>query len=352
MEPTSNTPFKLPLWSEWTVKIKEKVKYECTQCNSRIPYLKELAIQSIFKYLKYTNRLNDLPKILQDNLIPPVLYIDVACLLFTFKQWSVLRTLISNWPYETFHLSEIIPKMCPSCWLSFLESEDVDDPEKEGGDTERQLFRKVFKHVLDGFFFVVKRTLENEASRSPLHLLDLTLNVSQDIRCFFWEDEFRRLGRRLTKTLDVCILAGMHKKILASHRHSTVAPTKRTSETWDNSGDVVIDEWQPVEHVTSISSVTTTNESTFEISTWREEEISGTKASLDRTLSNSCRSDEERKSPEIGVWNGNVLDFSHLTEMPSFNITIDASVSEKSNDILTWIQQRYVIVFHKFVLNF
>jgi hypothetical protein len=52
----------------------------------------------------------------------------------------------------------------------------------------------------------------------------------------------------------------------------------------------------------------------------------------------------EKTPPEIGVWNGNALDFSHLTDMPFFNITIDASISEKSSDILSWIHQRYVII--------
>jgi len=70
----------------------------------------------------------------------------------------------------------------------------------KGGDTERQLLRKVFKHVLDGYFFVVKGTLDNESTKSPLRTLDLTLDSSHNIRGFLWEDEFRRLGRRYRST--------------------------------------------------------------------------------------------------------------------------------------------------------
>ena len=164
--------------------------------------------------------MHDLAKILQSNLIPPILFVDIACQLFAQKQWSVLRSLISHWPFEVFQLSNIISSTyCSPCWLAYLESDDVDDPEKEGtrikkinlnkkmlslnnstfnegGNTERQLLRKVFKHVLDGYFFVVKGTLDNESTKSPLRTLDLTLDSSHNIRGFLWEDEFRRLGRR------------------------------------------------------------------------------------------------------------------------------------------------------------
>ncbi len=354
MEATSNTPFKLPLWSEWAVHVKDKGK-KCCKCTSSISRLKELAIQSLLKYLKQMNKYHNLPKVLQDNCIPPVLYVDVACLLFASKQWSALRSLVSYWPFEVFQLSHIIPITCSQCWLAFLESDDVEDPEKEGGDTERQLFRKVFKHVLDGFFYVVKRTLENEGERSPLRCLDLTLDTSQDIRSFLWEDEFRRLGRRITKTLDVCILAGMHKKMrnhrqLAMKQKNSTA-TRRSPDIWNTNNDV-IDQWQPVEN-DAVADVATGNyESTFEISTWGEEmnptPISDFQASsLSVTADKSDDAWQIEKSPEIGVWNGNALDFSHLTEMPLFNVTIDASISEKSNDILSWIQQRYV----KFYFN-
>ena len=352
MEATSNTPFKLPLWSEWAVQVKDKDKKSC-KCTTSIPKIKELAIQSLCKYLKEMNKCHNLPNILQDNLIPPILYNDFASFLFASKQWSALRSMVAYWPFEVFKLSNILPITCSQCWLSFLESDDVEDPEKEGGDTERQLFRKVFKHVLDGFFFVVKRTLENEGEKSPLRCLDLTLDTSQDIRSFFWEDEFRRLGRRITKTLDVCILAGMHKK-MKNCRQLTMkqinSTARRSPDIWNTNNDP-IDEWQPVvaENVGSTDAAAAGNyESTFEISTWGEEEMN-TKPISDFQTSASVtngKSDDTwqcEKSPEIGVWNGNALNFSHLKEMPLFKVTIDASISEKSNDILSWIQQRYVM---------
>lgn len=353
MEATSNTPFKLPLWSEWAVKVKGKSR-QCHKCSCSIPLLKELAIQSLFKYLRVTKKCLDLPKILQDNFIPPVLYIDVACLLFAAKQWSALRSIVSYWPFETFQLAQIIPITCSHCWLNFLESDDLEDPEKEGGDTERQLFRKIFKHVLDGFFYVVKRTLENDGQQTPLRGLDLTLETSQDIRSFLWEDEFRRLGRRMTKTLDVCILAGMHKKMRLC-KQQTVKQNRNLScnrqspnSSLKTNDDVIIDYWEPpaspIIDTVDVTSVTSES-STFEISTWGDE-ISSTlpDAEPERLVDISQCNDvwQGEKNPEIGVWNGNALDFSHLTEMPLFNITIDASISEKSNDILSWIQQRYV----------
>ena len=189
METTHNTPFKLPLWSEWTIQTREKGAVDtCSKCQFIGPTLKVQAIQSIFKYLKLANRVHELPAFLQDNLVPPILYIDFARQLFAMKQWSALRNLVAHWPFETFQLSQICNETCPQCWLAYLDSDDVDDPEKEGGDTERQLFRKVFKHVLDGYFFVVKGTLENgEGCNSPLRVLDLTLDPSQDIRGFLWE---------------------------------------------------------------------------------------------------------------------------------------------------------------------
>ncbi len=189
METVHNTPFKLPLWSGWTVQTSNEGSDSfCCKCHSTTTPLKILAIQSILRHIKLINRSQDLVKLLRDSLIPPVLYIDVARQLFAAKQWSSLRSLVSHWPFESFQLSQICNETCPQCWLSYLESEDVDDPEKEGGDTERQLFRKVFKHVLDGYFFVVKGTLENgEGGDSPLRVLDLTLDPSQDIRGFLWE---------------------------------------------------------------------------------------------------------------------------------------------------------------------
>jgi hypothetical protein len=69
------------------------------------------------------------------------------------------------------------------------------------------------------------------------------------------------------------------------------------------------------------------------------------------SVSNKCDDvycQGEKNPPEIGVWNGNELDFSHLIDMPFFNITIDASISEKSNDILSWIHQRYVMFYYLF----
>jgi len=122
--------------SDWTVKIKEKHKL-CLNCNSTVASLKVLAIESLFGYLKEANKLHDLAKILQSNLIPPILFVDIACQLFAQKQWSVLRSLISHWPFEVFQLSNIISSTyCSPCWLAYLESDDVDDPEKEGTGIE------------------------------------------------------------------------------------------------------------------------------------------------------------------------------------------------------------------------
>ena len=118
--------------SDWTVQIKEKHKL-CLSCNSTIASLKVLAIESLFNYLKETNKFHDLARILQSNLIPPILFVDIACQLFAQKQWSVLRSLISHWPFEVFQLSNVISSTCCSpCWLTYLETDDVDDPEKEG----------------------------------------------------------------------------------------------------------------------------------------------------------------------------------------------------------------------------
>ena len=82
----------------------------------------------------------------------------------------------------------------------------------------------------------------------------------------------------------------------------------------------------------------------FEISTWGDEwtapNSNNHRLDTDRPCSNEW-ADDHNKSPEIGVWNGNALDLSHLKEMPVFTINIDASISEKSTDILTWIQHRY-----------
>lgn len=350
METTINTPFKLPLWSEWAVQVKEKGK-KCSKCTTNITCLKELAIQSLCKYLKQKNRCHEIPKILQDNLIPPALYVDVACLLFASKQWSALRSLVSYWPFEAFCLSRIIHISCPQCWLAFIESDDIEDTEKEGGDTERQLFRKIFKHVLDGFFFVVKNTLENEGQAIPLRVLDLTLQTSQEIRSFMWEDEFRRLGRRIIKILDVCILAGLHKKMrsckILAMKHKNGLTAKRSPVTSDVKD--IIDYWQP-DAMTSIPSCGPSVEnSNFEISTWCMEAEASAVSTVQPPMAAVAQKCDEayfqrEKSPDIGVWNGNALDFSHLTDIPFFNIIIDASISEKSSDILSWIHQRYVML--------
>uniref|UniRef100_A0A0P6EMT9 Leucine-rich repeat-containing protein 14 n=1 Tax=Daphnia magna TaxID=35525 RepID=A0A0P6EMT9_9CRUS len=347
MEATANTPFKLPLWSEWAIQVKEKQK-KCSKCTTTIPDLKELAIRSLITYLKQKSKCHEIQKILQDNHMPSALYVDVACILFASKQWGALRSLVSYWPFEAFHLSRIINITCPQCWLAFLDSDDTEDPEKEGGDTERQLFRKVFKHVLDGFFFVMKKTLENEGQASSLRVLDLTLETSQEIRSFMWEDEFRRLGRRVTKILDVCILAGLHKKIQSSKKlamkHKNSWTAKRPLVTLEVKD--VFDYWEP-DAISSLHSCEPTFEnSNFDISTWdMNAEVSAWSAAQSSLASVDKNCDEaycqQGKSPEIGVWNGNALDFNHLTDMPFFNITIDASISEKSNDILSWIQQRY-----------
>jgi hypothetical protein len=191
----------------------------------------------------------------------------------------------------------------------------------------------VFKHVLDGYFFVVKGTLDNEGTKSPLRTLDLTLDSSHNIRGFLWEDEFRRLGRRVTKTLDVCVLAGLHKKVRAKQLQLMVRQQQQqqytTTSHWDSNPETIgywsPEQFQHPEVAAEIREV----EPTFEISTWGKEEL---KITPTEALS---------KSPEIGVWNGNAIDLSHLTEMPIFTIIIDTCISEKSTDILTWIQQRY-----------
>ena len=85
-------------------------------------------------------------------------------------------------------------------------------------------------------------------------------------------------------------------------------------------------------------------EPTFEISTWEGEELMKLKPQAP-----NYSAEELSKSPEIGVWNGNAMDLSHLTEMPIFTIIIDTCISEKSTDILTWIQQRYGLIFKTIV---
>ena len=355
MEATSYTPFKLPLWSEWTVKVKGQGVQRCHKCASSILPLKSLTIQSLVKNLKQRNRLHDLPKLLVDNFVPSILYVDVACILFDAKQWIALRALVAHWPFESFQLSHIIPASCSACWLVFLESDDFEDPEKEGGDTERQLFRKVFKHVLDGYFIVVKKTLENEGQASPLRELDLTLDTSQDVRSFLWEEEFRRLGKRITKTLDVCILAGMHKKMQADkqlalrYKNFTVARQSTGEARMEANNAIEVENSRPDESSTSVDESTnpSSHETLFEISTWNDEFTVSNSSSIQNPINTDNQNDGEPNQQsggiaDIGVWNGNALDLSHLTHIPLFSIIIDASVSEKSNDILTWIQQRYV----------
>lgn len=291
----------------------------------------------MFNHLKIDNKFHELARILQVNLIPPILFVDIACQLFAQKQWSVLRGLISHWPFETFQLSNIISIYCSQCWLAYLESDDVDDPEKEGGDTERQLLRKVFKHVLDGYFFVVKGTLDNEGTKSPLRTLDLTLDSIHNIRGFLWEDEFRRLGRRVTKTLDVCVLAGLHKKVRAKQQPKPICTPQQHSMDHQ-----AIDYWLPEPSNANSHPVELKEEATFEISTWGGEEIQqASSSSATWNLEPPLATSSVSEASEIGVWNGNAIDLSHLTEMPIFAIIIDTSISEKSSDILTWIQQRY-----------
>lgn len=147
------------------------------------------------RFLRKKKILHKLPQVLEDYFFPPVLYVDVARQLFAHKHWTVLGHLVSHWPFRSFSLSQIFCVNCPNCWSAYLESEDVEDSEREGGDTERQLLRKVFKHVLDGFFLVVKKKF-NSGHSTPLRVLDLTLDPSQHVRGFMWEEEFRRLSRR------------------------------------------------------------------------------------------------------------------------------------------------------------
>jgi len=334
MERGINTPFKLPLWSEWTIRIKEN-NLTCSTCQSSTPTLKILAIQSLLKHLKVVRKYHELPAVLSEYLIPPILYVDVASQLFTLKHWSVLRSLVSFWPFETFQLSQIMQVQCHNCWHSYLETDDVEDTEREG-DPERQLFRKVFKHILDGYFNVVKSTLENNDCKKPLRVLDLTLNPSQEIRGFLWEDEFRRLGRRVSESLDVCVLAGLHKKAhtstpLIHSNGSNLADCQRNDETYCS--------WEspPGQNTHFIFDEKDYN-SSFEISTFDPNQINLWTANIAPNVHSSAKVVSEA---EIGVWNGNALDLSHLTEMPLFSVMIDASISEKSWDILMWIRQRY-----------
>jgi len=319
MERGINTPFKLPLWSEWTVQTKENDSL-CSTCKTGTPALKILAIQSFLRHLRAIKKYHELPTVLSKYRIPPILYIDVASQLFSLKQWSVLRSLVSLWPFETFQLSQIMQVQCHNCWQNYLESDDVDDTEREGGDTERQVFRKVFKHILDGYFSVVKSTLENNGCQGPLRILNLTLNPSQEIRGFLWEDEFRRLGRRVYKTLDVCVLAGLHKR--APEPSQFVEPQNvEPPSTWESSPN-------PNSHLIF------DEKSDFEISTFDPNQLNSWPQKSNKEVVASSEA-------EIGVWNGNALDLSHLTEMPLFTVIIDASISEKSWDILVWIRQRY-----------
>lgn len=295
--------------------------------------MKRLSIQALVKHLKAVNRILCLPEILAENMLPPTLFEDMARELFAMKQWSTLRSVISHWPHEVLHLSDIISGTCTctSCWLNYLETDDFEDPEKEGGDTERQLFRKAFKHILDGYFSVVKSTLENNERKSPLRILDLTLDPSKEIRGFMWEEEFRRLGRRLTKTLDVCLLAGLHKKAKLLRQlksKPTQKPTSNESNNWNTNRPH--EEMHATENQTNVCE----NVADFEISTW------------DANCYMPTHTNGVQQEPDIGIWDGNALDLSHLTEIPAFTVNIDASFTERSCDILTWIQQRYVRYFY------
>lgn len=111
----------------------------------------------------------------------------------------------------------------------------------------------------------------------------------------------------------------------------------------DPAEDYVIGHWLPVKDrqqlqqgVAHQAPPTCSYPGSFEISTWGEEE-----SNQDTDRSSNGWSDQRSKSPEIGVWNGNALDLSHLKEIPIFIVKVDASISEKSTDILTWIQHRY-----------
>lgn len=335
MERGISTPFKLPLWSEWTVNIKETI-LTCFTCQLGTPALKILAIQSLLKHLKEVRKYHELPTVLSEYRIPSILYVDIACQLFALKHWSALRSLISFWPLETFQLSQIMQPQCQNCWQNFLETDDIDDTEREGGDTERQMFRKLFKHILDGYFSVVKSILENNGCKGPLRVLDLTLNPSQEIRGFLWEDEFRRLGRRVTKSLDVCVLAGLHKKAQPptswDHKNGSKSSEHEKTDDSDCSWD------SPSGQNTHFIIDEKNDFSNFEISTF--DPVLFNSWSPD-TIPNAHSSAKVESEAEIGVWNGNALDLSHLTEMPLFTVKIDASISEKSWDILMWIRQRY-----------
>ena len=120
----------------------------------------------------------------------------------------------------------------------------------------------------------------------------------------------------------------------------------------------VVSHWLPVKEAQQTvmeqqkEEVTTTDETKFEISTWGDELANSstwggefvcpcTANESDQPSETISTFQDGNHSPEIGVWNGNALDLSHLNEMPIFRINIDAAISEKSVDILTWIQHRY-----------
>ena len=371
MDATANTPFKLPLWSDWTVRVKGSTPQPpCSTCGQQVPPLKSLAITSLMKWLRSSRLQHELPRVLQDNHIPPVLYLDVARQLAAHKQWTALRGLIAAWPYEQFQLHQVLMASCccTNCWLSYLESEDVDDLEREGGDTERQLFRKIFKHVLDGYFMAVKGTLENVAGAGAcIRVLDLTLDSSQDVRGFLWEEEFRRLGRRVIKILDVCILAALHKRnrnvlvARSNHQESTAGDAGGVYSTYDerdssafNADDIAapVDTWNPGAGASAASWAAVNGCADFKVSYWSPEFGSGSASSNTvsaqqpvYTAAAAVSSDGAYSggvSDEIGVWNGDAIDSSHFgAELPQFRIVIDAAISEKSTDILAWIRQRY-----------
>jgi hypothetical protein len=131
----------------------------------------------------------------------------------------------------------------------------------------------------------------------------------------------------------------MHKKVRAKqHRQQQCTTTTTYCEMPNHEA---IGYWSPeqVQH-SAVTAEMKEVEPTFEISTWGGEELMKLKPQAP-----NYSAEELSKSPEIGVWNGNAMDLSHLTEMPIFTIIIDTCISEKSTDILTWIQQRYGLIF-------
>lgn len=136
----------------------------------------------------------------------------------------------------------------------------------------------------------------------------------------------------------------MHKKVRSSKSPQVRLPD-RTPNLYEERQ--VTSHWLPVKHRQFDQQERLSHTSNagvdFPISTWGEELAPPvlSKSSDSVAVIDQWTAEVHGSSPEIGVWNGNALDLSHLKEMPIFSIVVDVSLSEKSTDILTWIQHRY-----------